>query len=252
MSSRLLGFVFELLIHHGADPRKLSADLETIAGDEMPAWVSWSDYIAMIHRLGDIAGGAAGVAATMRSVTKGAYSDLRAVAGFFAGPIPFFSFVTHHLNRELVPSASGLTETLSENRVRVRYTIGTDVTPSLLYLQGTVSLCELFPTHFELPEAQVQVRSIDERSCELDITFPQQQPKVRWGAYLTPDAVSASSLTKREQEVLRLVCDGLTNAEIANVLGTAASTVKTQISSILGKMDVANRTELATLAARRP
>jgi DNA-binding NarL/FixJ family response regulator len=44
---------------------------------------------------------------------------------------------------------------------------------------------------------------------------------------------------------------GLTNAEIAGALGTAASTVKTQISSILAKMNVANRTELAALASRR-
>lgn len=247
VSIRLLGFVFDLIRHCGGDPRALSADLETI--DESAAWVAWADYIAMIHRLGDLAGGAGGVATAMREVTRNAYSDLRGLAGFFPGPIPFLAFVIHHLNRELVPGAIGIAEPLGPDRVRLRYHITDGLVASRLYLEGTVTLVALFPTHFGLPEARVQVASMTDRAGELIATFPTEPPKVRWAAYL--DAESTAALTKREQEVLNLVCEGLTNAEIANALGTAASTVKTQISSILAKMDVANRTELAALTARR-
>ncbi len=255
VASRLLEFVFALVRHHGADPRALSADLVSFGtGPELPAWVSWDDYIVMIHRLGDLSGGAQGVAATMRATLDSAYSDLRALAGFFEGPIAFFAFVTHHLNRQLVPGGEGRVEMLSDRTFRVRYRILDGLMGSVLYFEGTRALVEVFPTHFGLPEARVDVLSMNERACELFAEFPAGKAKVTWGEYLAPPPPAAkahtNALTPREQEVLRFVCEGLTNAEIATALGTAPSTVKNQISSILGKMDVANRTELAARASR--
>jgi DNA-binding NarL/FixJ family response regulator len=55
-------------------------------------------------------------------------------------------------------------------------------------------------------------------------------------------------LTDREIEVLRLMAGGLTNREIAQALHTAEGTVKNQVSSILSKMSVRDRT-LAVLTA---
>jgi DNA-binding NarL/FixJ family response regulator len=49
-------------------------------------------------------------------------------------------------------------------------------------------------------------------------------------------------LTQREIEVLRLIAGGYSNREIADALGTAEGTVKNQISSILSKMGVRDRT----------
>jgi DNA-binding NarL/FixJ family response regulator len=49
-------------------------------------------------------------------------------------------------------------------------------------------------------------------------------------------------LTPREIEVLRLIAGGYSNREIAEALGTAEGTVKNQISSILSKMGVRDRT----------
>lgn len=253
VSSRLLVFVFDLLRHCGADPRALS--LRTAPNvDQLPPWVSWSDYIAAIHHLGDVAGGAPGVAAAMRATLDTAYSELRALAGFFPGPVQFFAFVTHQLNYELVSAARGRVEHVNPRTVRVRYALDDGLVGSRLYWQGTVTLIELFPTHFGLPEARVEVVALDDRTAEVVATFPDGKPKVKWGVFLEPSPpppASPATLTHREQEVLGLVCEGLTNAEIAAALGTAASTVKTQISSILAKMDVANRTELAALASRR-
>jgi LuxR family maltose regulon positive regulatory protein len=48
-------------------------------------------------------------------------------------------------------------------------------------------------------------------------------------------------LSPRELEVLRLVDNGLSNAEIAGRLVLASSTVKTHINNIYGKLDVQTR-----------
>lgn len=61
----------------------------------------------------------------------------------------------------------------------------------------------------------------------------------------------AESLTAREQEVLKLMADGLTNADIADRLVIGVATVKTHVSSIIAKLGVATRTEATALAIRR-
>ena len=58
-------------------------------------------------------------------------------------------------------------------------------------------------------------------------------------------------LTKREDEILGYIVRGLTNLEIATLLGTAPSTVKNQVATILRKTGAANRTELAWHTARQ-
>ena len=55
-------------------------------------------------------------------------------------------------------------------------------------------------------------------------------------------------LTRREQEVLDLVADGLTNAEIGAKLFIAEKTVENHMSSILAKMNVESRRDAARLA----
>jgi DNA-binding NarL/FixJ family response regulator len=49
-------------------------------------------------------------------------------------------------------------------------------------------------------------------------------------------------LSDREREVLRLIAGGYSNREIADVLGTAEGTVKNQVSSVLSKLGVRDRT----------
>src|SRR4029077_21206288 len=58
-------------------------------------------------------------------------------------------------------------------------------------------------------------------------------------------------LTGRECQVLRLVSAGFGNKEIAVRLAISEHTVKFHISSILGKLNVASRTEAVTLGIRR-
>jgi DNA-binding NarL/FixJ family response regulator len=61
-------------------------------------------------------------------------------------------------------------------------------------------------------------------------------------------AAPAEELTPRESEVLQLLATGKPNKEIAAELVISERTVKFHISSILAKLDAANRTEAVTLA----
>ncbi len=61
---------------------------------------------------------------------------------------------------------------------------------------------------------------------------------------------SLEVLTERELEVLRLIAGGLNNREIAEQLVISDKTVKTHVSSILGKLHLADRTRAAIYALR--
>lgn len=58
-----------------------------------------------------------------------------------------------------------------------------------------------------------------------------------------------SALTAREVEIVEFVRRGLTNREIASVLGNRPNTVRNQLVSIFRKFEVASRAELAGLAS---
>jgi len=57
-------------------------------------------------------------------------------------------------------------------------------------------------------------------------------------------------LTLREHEVLELLTQGCSNAEIAEKLFLSLSTVKTHVSSLFVKMSVKNRTQAVEKANR--
>jgi DNA-binding NarL/FixJ family response regulator len=79
------------------------------------------------------------------------------------------------------------------------------------------------------------------------------QPEVA-GALLSQEANSGQgrggSLTEREREVLGLIADGRSNREIARALVLSEKTVKTHVSNILMKLDLADRTQAALWAVR--
>ncbi|MFB6619668.1 response regulator [Streptomyces sp. NPDC085524] len=65
-----------------------------------------------------------------------------------------------------------------------------------------------------------------------------------------PGTGRPGSLTDREREVLGLIADGRSNREIARALVLSEKTVKTHVSNILMKLDLADRTQAALWAVR--
>lgn len=66
----------------------------------------------------------------------------------------------------------------------------------------------------------------------------------------TNRALAFASLTNQELQILGLVCEGMTNREIAEKMAFAEKTVRNYVSRILNKLGVANRAEAAAYAAR--
>lgn len=62
--------------------------------------------------------------------------------------------------------------------------------------------------------------------------------------------VNSPQLTEREQEVVRLVTQGKSNREIAEVLVISEKTAKAHISNILGKLGLDDRTQMAVYAIK--
>jgi len=64
------------------------------------------------------------------------------------------------------------------------------------------------------------------------------------------ETMLGKDLTDREQEILGLIANGKTNADIARALFLSEGTVRNYVSSILEKLNVEDRTQAAVLALR--
>lgn len=65
-----------------------------------------------------------------------------------------------------------------------------------------------------------------------------------------PDADKIYSLTSREHEIIREIANGLLNREIGEKLHISERTVKNHVSSILKKLDLNDRTQVAMFAVK--
>ncbi len=67
----------------------------------------------------------------------------------------------------------------------------------------------------------------------------------------TPANPAASPLTPRETEILKLIAEGIGNAEIAEKLYISLGTVKGHVADILAKLSASDRAQAAVTAYRR-
>jgi DNA-binding NarL/FixJ family response regulator len=89
------------------------------------------------------------------------------------------------------------------------------------------------------------------RAAAGDSPFSQEvlQRLVQRAVHARAEAPRPSQgLTAREQDVLNLVAEGLSNTEIADRLHIGVTTVKTHITSLMTKTDSPNRVRLALFA----
>lgn len=56
-----------------------------------------------------------------------------------------------------------------------------------------------------------------------------------------------SPLTRREEEVLGLIADGLSNKQISHVLNISVYTVQNHVQNLIIKLDVKNRAHAASV-----
>jgi DNA-binding NarL/FixJ family response regulator len=97
-------------------------------------------------------------------------------------------------------------------------------------------------------ETGTQVRHLLEEALALlgrmeagrTVTLPAATAQLERGDRLSP----------REREVLALVAQGRTNKAIAEALFVSPNTVKTHVASLLTKLDVDTRAQLAVLATQ--
>ena len=101
------------------------------------------------------------------------------------------------------------------------------------------------------------VAALQAAASGLSVVHPAQIPAHVNHGYSSGSARSqalmelAEPLTPRESEVLQMLASGLGNKEIAAKLAISDHTVKFHVTSILGKLGAATRTEAVTLGIRR-
>jgi len=83
----------------------------------------------------------------------------------------------------------------------------------------------------------------DIASALLSQTLPQEEKQ-------ESSNIHVNVLTARENEVLQLLAKGMSNKEIASVLVITEKTVKAHVSSILGKLNLSDRTQAALYAVK--
>jgi two-component system response regulator DegU len=99
----------------------------------------------------------------------------------------------------------------------------------------------------EVPEAIIEaVRGV----ARGDTGWVSRKVAVRLSQILQDDPGDARELTPREMDVLRLVVEGKTNAEVGLALGISEKTVEKHLDAIFRKMGVASRVEAAVMAVR--
>lgn len=67
----------------------------------------------------------------------------------------------------------------------------------------------------------------------------------------TQDPVALQQLSQREIDVLRLIANGMENAEIAQALNISPRTAKNHVSNILSKLGLPSRVQAAVYAVRQ-
>ncbi|MBD1572556.1 two-component system response regulator NarL [Vibrio sp. S17_S38] len=98
-------------------------------------------------------------------------------------------------------------------------------------------------------EPEELIKAIDQACNGQMVLSPEMAPILMEGLRSKKEAPrGVDSLTKREFQTLKLVATGMTNKMIARKLGIAEGTVKVHVKSLLKKLNLRSRVEMAVWA----
>ena len=63
-------------------------------------------------------------------------------------------------------------------------------------------------------------------------------------------SIELAGLSDRESEVLEALCQGMSNKEMAEVLFVSPETIKSHVSTVIGKLGIKDRTQAVISAIR--
>jgi DNA-binding NarL/FixJ family response regulator len=89
------------------------------------------------------------------------------------------------------------------------------------------------------------------KPCSFLVMIARIKALLRRAVVRPRDEVPAGALTRRQQEIVGLVTEGLTNQEIADRLGLKRSTIANHVDQIMQRLDMTRRIQLAIWAARQ-
>jgi DNA-binding NarL/FixJ family response regulator len=149
-----------------------------------------------------------------------------------------------------MPGMDGIeaTRKLPRQRVLILTTFGLD--------EYIVDALRAGASGFLLKDAPTQdvvdaVRSVAAGDAVLSPTVTRQlldQVGRRLPAPVSQAPEALAELTEREQEVLRMLAAGLSNAELAEAMFLSEATVKTHVSNLLGKLGLRDRVQAVIFA----
>jgi DNA-binding NarL/FixJ family response regulator len=149
-----------------------------------------------------------------------------------------------------MPDMDGIeaTRRLPRQRVLILTTFGLDeYIISALRAGASGFLLKDAPTH----EVLAAVRAVAAGDAVLSAPITRQlldQVARRLPAAVSQSSAGLATLTEREQQVLRMLASGLSNAEIAQALVISDATVKSHVSRLLGKLGLRDRVQAVIYA----
>ena len=165
----------------------------------------------------------------------------------FVGTGLFISELVRNRYLVLQQHADELADQIKRRReAEERLNILVESTPTAIVtigLDGKIVRCNQTAQRLLAPEAQsLQGQSINDYLCALQPVVPMPPSGI------SRAASHAGRFTKREQQVLSFVYEGLANKEIADRIGVSESSVKATLHLLFAKTGTHTRTQLVRIA----
>lgn len=122
---------------------------------------------------------------------------------------------------------------------------------SLLFTQGDASVTAIARAIKTFEKMDALAAAAKARRIATSLGIAQQMPQARRGPYKSARN-HPLGLTKREQDILQLVANGASNRDISATLKRSPRTVEHHVSSVLAKLNVANRMEAMLRVQNEP